>query len=64
MKELADILQRHSVDTTSLQLLPGGEQVIYTLTMRGDEAIDLWAKLRGLVDETGYWPLVLAMTPI
>lgn len=59
MKELADILQRHSVDTTSLQSLPGVEQVIYTLTMRGDEAIDLWAKLRVLVDETGYWPLVL-----
>jgi hypothetical protein len=59
-QELAIMLQRHGVDTLSLTpLLASEPKATYRLTTSGADAWAYWLTLRALVDETGFWPIVL-----
>jgi Domain of unknown function (DUF4253) len=58
--ELAEVLARHDIDAATLKLYHGsGDAAVYRLVVRGAQAIDTWRQLRSLVDQTGYWPVVL-----
>lgn len=59
-EELAGVLRRHGIDTTSLDLLfsPDGHEV-YGMIAPGERALTLWGELRDLSTETGYWPVIL-----
>ncbi len=60
MEELARILKQNDIDTTSLELLDEGfKDEIYCLTMAGPDTFSKWLKLRNLVDQTGFWPVVV-----
>jgi hypothetical protein len=57
---LAAILARHAIDAGSLApLFDSGQGEIYTLRVRGAEALALWRRLRGLTAQTGHWPVLL-----
>lgn len=59
--ELSDILRKQGIDPTSLDMisLAADDVSIVTLTAEGPAILDLWQRLRGLVDEIGSWPLLL-----
>ncbi len=60
MHELVSILRSHGIDISSLQRLnDGGQEPIYYFGVPGSDAVALWHKLRGLVDHTGHWPVLL-----
>ena len=60
MSTIEEVLRTHEVETDTLQVLSGeGEETIYYLSTDGADAIELWRKLRGLVAESGYWPVVV-----
>ncbi len=60
MEELKPILARAGIITTSLKcVVKAGDNRIFTLTIPGAKALELWQKLRGLVEETGFWPVIL-----
>jgi hypothetical protein len=60
MATLEDTLQEHGVETATFQVLFGeGDETMYCLSTDGASAIGFWQKLRGLVTETGYWPVVV-----
>jgi len=59
MKQLAQALKRHAIDTMSLQLLfSRGREEAYSLSLNGSQAISLWHTLRSIVDETRFWPVL------
>jgi hypothetical protein len=60
MAELATILRRARIGTSSLQTL--GDPMtgpIYYLARRGAQALDTWQRLRDLVPLSGHWPVLL-----
>jgi len=60
MTDLEKTLREAGIDTSSFKVLFGeGKEAIYTLSTHGSAAIALWQVLRKLVEETGYWPVVL-----
>ena len=60
MADLEQTLQAHGIDTSSLALFfDSSDGAIYTLKTDGSHAIELWHVLRGRVEETGYWPVVV-----
>jgi Domain of unknown function (DUF4253) len=57
---LQETLTASGVDTTTLsQPFDPDDPTIYTLTVPGEQAIHVWSQLRGMADETGYYPVVL-----
>lgn len=57
--DLASTLLRHDIDITSLALaLRREDGCIYQVTAPRESAIEQWHRLRALVQETGYWPVV------
>jgi hypothetical protein len=56
MAELATILRRARIGTTSLQTLA---DPIYYLARRGSQALGTWQRLRDLVPISGHWPVLL-----
>jgi len=64
MAELADTLKQAGVDTATLEnVYEFAGKNFYGLRVNGAQAVDLWRKLRGLVEKTGRWP-VIAGAPI
>ena len=60
MKELAQTLNQNGIDITSLKPLPTtGEETFYYLAVLAKDSFDLWQKIRGLVEQTGFWPLLI-----
>ncbi|HKP53010.1 MAG TPA: DUF4253 domain-containing protein [Chloroflexia bacterium] len=60
MSTVKEVLQKHGIETVTMQVLFGeGAETTYCLTTDGTSAIELWQKLRGLVPESGYWPVVV-----
>jgi hypothetical protein len=60
MSTIEEVLRTHGVEAGTLQVLSGeGKETIYYLSTDGADAIELWRKLRGLVAESGYWPVVV-----
>lgn len=41
------------------QALPGTSALLYWLKVPGQQALDDWQKLRALVEQTQYWPVIL-----
>jgi hypothetical protein len=60
MDELAAVLKRNDIDTSTLRLLfeIDGDKV-YALTDDGETAVNLWEVLCDLVPQTGRWPVIL-----
>lgn len=59
LEELTSILKRN-LDVPFLELLfDSGQEKSYYFSVSGSLAVDYWYKLRGLVDETGFWPVLL-----
>ena len=58
MADLSRVLKQHKLDVSSLREMEESDD-IRLLTVPGEEAIAVWKRLRGLVDETGHWPLLL-----
>ena len=57
---LADVLRSNGVDATSLvPLFKTLQPPSYRLSATGSDAVRLWLQLRGLVEATGHWPLIL-----
>src|SRR5260370_27976917 len=57
--ELVAVFQQHGLDASSLiGFAPFGAGASYRLTVPGVEAVATWQTLRGLVDVTGYWPVM------
>jgi hypothetical protein len=60
MHELTRTLGSHAIDTESLERLNASEkEPIYYLPVRGADALALWRTLQALVEQTGYWPVLL-----
>ena len=58
--ELRATLGRHGIPAEELSvLMETVDGPIVTLPVAGRAAITLWRRLRGLVDETGRWPVIL-----
>ena len=59
-KELARLLGRYGVETTTLAPLYAGRgDIVYRLVVRGEKAMATWQALHNLVAITGYWPVLL-----
>jgi len=59
MDELARILKANKVKTKTLRLLfELDDDRVFALTEDGDDAVDMWEKLCGLVPKTGRWPVI------
>ena len=53
-------MRSHGIDIPSLQRLHDGDQEpIYYFGVPGAGAVARWHKLRGLVERTGHWPVLL-----
>jgi hypothetical protein len=60
MSTIEAVLQTNRVEAGTLQVLSGeSTETIYYLSTDGAAAIELWRKLRSLVAESGYWPVVV-----
>jgi Domain of unknown function (DUF4253) len=60
MDKLADILSAAGVDVSTLDvILQADMETIHRLTVPGAQAIETWEKVRGLVPQTGCWPVLL-----
>jgi hypothetical protein len=60
MNALRGQLQQHGFDPARLQHLGGHDQAAaFALDVSAAEACPTWERLRELVPETGYWPLIL-----
>jgi Domain of unknown function (DUF4253) len=59
---LIAVLQRHTLDSASLTRFAHFETgSAYRLTVKqGGDALAAWRTLRGLVDQTGYWPVIVS----
>ncbi len=59
-KELARLLGRYGVETTTLApLYDGRGDTVYRLVVRGEKAVATWQMLYNLVAISGYWPVLL-----
>jgi hypothetical protein len=57
--ELETLLRQQGIDTASLEpVLSRGDERIYQLRVRPDDALARWYALRDLVPVTGYWPVL------
>jgi hypothetical protein len=57
---LAESLRASGIDPATLEVLfPRGEKSVHVLRIHGSRAIDLWRRLRGAVERTGSWPVIL-----
>lgn len=60
MEELTKILQEHNMDTTSLQrLFPTSAGEVFSLPIPATSVLAQWRRLRALVEQTSYWPVLL-----
>lgn len=60
MPELAAVLQAHGFSQPLSQpSVSGAEQLLQLSHLPGITALESWQKLRQLVTETGYWPVIL-----
>lgn len=60
MDKLAETLRAAGVDVSTLEMIFHADmEAIHRLTVPGAEAIQTWERLRGLVPQTGYWPVLL-----
>jgi hypothetical protein len=58
--ELVAVFQQHGLDASSLiGSTPFAAGASYRLTVTGVRAVATWQTLRGLVDVTGYWPVMV-----
>lgn len=58
--QVAALLQQKGIDTQTLVPLTASAPVgNYRLSIVGAEALALWHRLRALVEETGFWPILL-----
>ena len=55
MDKLRTILERSGIDVTSLTPSVEG----YRLLTDNRRSIEIWQRLRSLVPQTGYWPVLL-----
>jgi hypothetical protein len=60
MPDLEATLCENSIDVSRLEVLwDEADGPLYCLAVDSPEAIDLWAQLRALTPQTGYWPVVM-----
>ena len=60
MAQLADILIKSGIDTSSLTAaFKVGRDWVHRLTVHGSEAVPTWKQLRKLVSHTSHWPVLL-----
>ncbi len=61
LADLSDVLKSHDIAPSSLRVLAetGGGPGCFYLEVPGDEAVARWSALRNIVEETGYWPVLL-----
>lgn len=61
MPDLSAVLEDHGISSESLRPLSDGasEPVGYYLPLSGAEAVARWSALRNVVDQIGYWPVLL-----
>lgn len=62
MADLAEILHRLDIDTTTLRrrrIAAGRRGEVYSLVVPQADALATWAALRNVVGQTGHWPLCL-----
>lgn len=58
-REIERLLSPHQIDTASLSLiLSRGEERLYALMVPETDAIAQWRRLRDVLSEHGYWPVV------
>ena len=57
---LAETLRASGIDPATLEVLfPRGEGSVHVLRVHGSRAVDLWRGLRGAIEKTGCWPVLL-----
>jgi hypothetical protein len=59
MDDLTRVLQRHGIDATPSLFADTGHEKIHSCAVNGADAVATWHRLRGLVEETGCWPVLL-----
>lgn len=60
MLRLRGVLKQHGIDAKRLECFAEAEgKPVFRLFADGPAAIKLWEKLRRVVAETGYWPLIM-----
>ncbi len=60
MEELVDSLKALDIEVDSLETMGSvGEKQIYYFTCVGSAAVDYWRKIRGALDKTGFYPVIL-----
>ncbi len=59
-QQLVELLHQQGIDTLTLAPLLSVDQVtVYRLSCEGAAAVPLWQTLRGIVNNTGHWPILL-----
>lgn len=57
---LREVLSRHGLSAGSLRMLLEREgRKVYAIETDGARAVEVWKRLRGLLGETGRWPVIL-----
>jgi hypothetical protein len=59
--KLTDLLHGHGIETSEIMTAEyqrSGDEPIYLLRVSVDQTLEQWRRLRDLVPETGYWPIV------
>jgi hypothetical protein len=59
MARLRVALEPHGLNAPSLRRLEESPEGVFVLTVTADQAETRWRRLRAVVDETGYWPVLL-----
>lgn len=60
MIQLKEKLEVFGIDTLTLaEFSYGGEAKLYKITTSTEEAISIWLRLRGVIDQTKYYPVII-----
>ena len=60
MEHLITILKEHQIESDSLEVLfASAQEKSYILVCEGSTAFSYWQRLRDIVAQTGYWPVIL-----
>lgn len=51
------VVERVTLDRGSLEAeFEAGENTVYTFSVRGNDALETWTRIRAITAETHYWP--------
>lgn len=60
MTQLATTLRQHGVDTSLLRRMENGEGTpLYQLTTRFQDRLEIWLRLRQIVEQTAHWSVIV-----